>query len=68
MSALKRNPLVNLAKAAVGLSSGSNCSCSAPAVAEVADQNSLPDQSSQAGSCECKEQVAHTPAEQETHA
>ncbi len=71
MSALKRNPLVNLAKAAVGLSAGRNCSCGSAASAEipeVADPSSLPDQPSQAGNCECKEQAAPAPIEQEASA
>ncbi len=68
MSVLKQNPLVNLAKAAVGLSSGSRCSCSAPVVAGVIQQNSLPDEPSQAGSCECKEPADSDPLEQETSA
>ncbi len=64
MLASKRNPVVELVKAAVGLSPASKCSCGAAAAVEAAEQHAAPEQLLETGSCGCGEEVTAAPARQ----
>ncbi len=63
MLSTKRNPVIDLVKAAVGLSTGSNCTCGSAKNSERGGQTEAPGQASEAGTCGCSDRQAPALAE-----
>ncbi len=62
MSDSKRNPFVDLVKAAVGLSSGGNCSCGTATTDKPVEQRPVPEHPPQVEGCGCSGQAAPAPS------